>query len=426
MTEEFLHYLWKFRLYDPQHLFTADGESIEVIKPGTHNHHAGPDFENAVIKIGDTKWAGNVEIHIKSSDWYNHSHQHDNSYNNVILHVVYENDKVVKQNEITIPTLELKSKIPALVFEKYSSLIANKNWIACDSQVKQVDDIILKNWLSRLTIQRLEKKANSIKEALSLNNNNWQEVFYRQLVRNFGFQLNALPFELLSKSLPLSYLLKHRYSSLQVEAMLFGQAGMLEKEFVDDYPKQLQKEYRFLKQKFNLQAIDPHLWKFLRLRPVSFPTIRLSQLSHLIQKSEFLFSKIFESKTLKDFQNLFDAKTSDYWESHYVFDKTAAFREKPLGKTSINTILINTVAPFIFVYGEQKQDEIVKEKSLNLLEVIPAETNSIIDNWKTHGIIPANSFDSQALIELKNNFCIYKRCLECSIGTHILKRKAND
>jgi hypothetical protein len=423
MTEDFLHYVWKFRLLRPVQLFTSDGEPIEIIKPGFPNTDAGPDFFNAILKIGQTKWAGNIEIHVRSSDWNAHSHSSDPAYDNVILHVVYENDcKITRKNGETITVLELKEIIPQHIHENYLQFINSKQWISCSGQIKHINETVVSAWLQRLMIDRLEKKSQAILNALQLNNHNWQETFYQQLVRNFGFQLNNLPFELLSKSLPYPFLLKHRDHQLQLEAMLFGQAGMLEKNFNDEYPLHLKKEYEFLKKKFKLKPIESHLWKFLRLRPVSFPTIRIAQLADLISKSDFLFSKILECNKLEEFQKLFNAVAGNYWDNHYNFDKASTkINSKILGKASVNILLINTVVTFLFVYGQLKQDEKFKEKSLNLLEMIPIEQNSIIRNWMAEGLKVQNAFQSQGLLELKNNFCVNRKCLQCNIGNQILK-----
>ena len=421
MTEEFLHYIWKFRLFNNTNLKTHTGEAIEIVKPGDQNHHAGPDFQNAVIKIGETLWAGNVEIHINSSDWNKHKHSSDKVYNNVILHVVLNDDCTISRTSgEVIPAIELKERIDKNTYLKYADLISSKQWISCSRSINQVDSMIITSWLSRLLAERLERKSESIINSLNLNKYNWQETFYQQLARNFGFKLNAGPFEMMAKSLPLAYLGKHRNNLEQIEALIFGQAGMLDGKFTEDYPLYLQKEYSFLKLKYKLQPIDNHLWKFLRLRPASFPTIRLSQFSQLINNSEGLLSKVLECSSLSDYYELFKVSASYYWQTHYTFGKQTAQSIKLLGKSSVDVILINTVAPFLFVYGSHKE-HIYKEKGLNLLESIQGENNSVIKKWKGIGMETGTAFNTQALLELKSSYCDAKKCLSCSIGSSLLK-----
>ncbi|MCE3280730.1 MAG: hypothetical protein K0S44_2921, partial [Bacteroidetes bacterium] len=260
-----------------------------------------------------------------------------------------------------------------------------------------------------------------ILNSLKLNNNNWEETFYQLIARNFGFNTNAEPFELLAKSLPSSYLAKHKNSLLSIEAMLYGQAGMLEQHFEDKYPLSLQNEYVFLRQKFRLQPMDKHLWKFLRLRPINFPSVRIAQFADLIHRSSNLFSKIINAKTVEEFHKLFDVSVSPYWESHYVFDKVTAVKKKNLGEEAVNSILINSVVPFLFVYGKYKGEDEFVSRSIDLLENIRSENNSIIKEWKLRKISSENAYTSQALIQLKNEYCKSKKCLNCNIGNYLLK-----
>ncbi len=422
MTEEFLHYIWKYHLFDNK-IFTSTGENIEVINVGEHNTDAGPDFFNAKIKIGSTLWAGNVEIHINASDWYKHGHQNDKAYNNIILHVVYNNDKVImRNNNEIIPTIELKGKFNEKLFSMYRNFMNSKYWIPCEKMINCVDEFTVNNWLESLLIERLEKKSKLIECKLNISNNNWEQVFYEQLARNFGFKVNAEPFELLAKSLPIIYLAKHKNNILQIEAMLFGQAGLLNKVFKDEYPRKLQKEYNFLKQKFSLKPIESHLWKFLRLRPSNFPTIRISQFAELICKSSHLFSEIIERENVYKIVHLFDLYSSEYWDSHYIFDKLSAKRKKKFGINAANLIMINTVVPFLFVYGKKKDNEKYKERALMFLNQIPGENNSIIKKWKSLGMNVNTAFNTQALIELKNYYCDFKKCLNCRIGNYLLRQ----
>ncbi|MBL7103841.1 MAG: DUF2851 family protein [Bacteroidales bacterium] len=424
MTEEFLHYIWKFRLFD-QNIKLTTGEDCDIIDVGKHNKDSGPDFFNARIKTGDTIWAGNIEIHVKSSDWFVHDHQHDKAYDNIILHVVYIQDKVIKRrNGEVIPAIELKGKYNKTLFDRYSEFMTNRNWIPCEKMIFEVNRFILNNWLDRLMIERLENKAVEIEEQLKFNENNREQTFYEFLARNFGFKVNSVPFELLAKSLPLLYLGKHKNNKFQIEALLFGQAGLLSRSVKDEYFQDLKKEYKFLQKKFSLIPIDPHLWRFMRLRPSNFPTIRLAQFADLICNSSHLFSKILEVEKLNDMLQLFDVSVSEYWEDHYTFGKVSPKRKKKMGRNTINLIVINTIVPFIFIYGRIKNDQRYIDRSLKFLEQIPGETNAIIKKWEELSMSTRTAFNTQALLQLKNAFCNKKKCLECSIGNELLKKVA--
>lgn len=424
MTEEFLHYIWKFRLFKNNDLFTSSGEKTEILNTGEHNTDSGPDFFNAKIKIGDTLWAGNVEVHINASDWIKHRHDNDKAYDNIILHVVLNADKIIyRKNRTILPTLELNNKFDADIYEKYVWFKSGKGWIACEKQIKKTDRFIINSWLDRLLLERLERKANLITQSLKLNNNNWEETFYQNLAKNFGFKINSEPFELLAKSLPAAYLAKHKNNVVQLEAMLFGQAGMLNEQCADDYFIGLQKEYQFLKQKFNLKPIDAHLWKFLRLRPSNFPTVRISQFADLVGKSSHLFSKIIETTDIGKLKEYLDVKTTAYWETHYTFGKSSIKRKKKLGNAAIDIIIINTIAPFLFVYGKQKQEEKFVERSVAFLEKVKGERNSIIEKWESLGMSVDSAYSTQALLQLKNEYCHFKKCLNCGIGNYLIKNQ---
>lgn len=422
MTEEFLHYIWKFKLFNHQDLQTTSGETIEILKSGTHNFDSGPDFFNAQLKLGNTLWAGNVEIHIAASDWEKHAHQHDKAYDNIVLHVVFNADKLITRTsgEI-ITTLELKNRIPEKLYQNYLAFNGSKDWIPCEKQIADAPSFVINSALDKLLLERLERKAISISNSLKLNNNNWEETFYQHLARNFGFKVNAEPFELLAKSLPSLFLGKHKSSLLQIEALLFGQAGLLEQHFNDSYLQALQNEYVFLKHKLKLQAIDAHLWKFLRLRPVNFPTIRIAQFANLVFNSSHFFSKVIEINKYSDLKKLMDVDVSEYWQTHYVFDKASKSKTKHLGDEAINNIVINTVVPFLFVYGKQKNDEKYCERALQFLEQTPGENNSIINKWEGLKIPVKTAYSTQALLQLKNEYCNFKKCLNCSVGNYLLK-----
>ena len=422
MKEDFLHYLWRTRKFDQNALKTTSGDSISIQAIGEHNLDAGPDFSNARIRIGDILWAGNIEIHIKASEWYRHKHQSDQAYDNVVLHVVLDEDQpVFRKNGERIPCLEIKKRIPVKISKIYQKLQSNEQWVPCQHQFSQVPEITKNLWLDRLLVERLENKTIDIVRSLELNKNDWEETFYQFLARGFGVKVNMEPFEQLAKSIPLKVLSKHKSSLFQLEALLFGQAGMLEKTFVDDYPKRLQKEYAFLKNKYQLHPIFSESWKFMRMRPANFPSIRIAQFAILAYQSAHLFSKILAAKNIRELENMFEVKTSSYWQAHYVFDKPSIKRKKSLGKNSIHLLIINTIIPFLFLYGKTKRNEMLKEKALMLLEELPAEQNAVISQWKNLGASPQSAYQTQALLQLKKHYCDKKNCLNCSIGYAILK-----
>lgn len=422
MSEDFLHHIWKFKLFDQFGLITTENESVEILKAGDHNFDSGPDFFNAKIKIGDTLWAGNVEVHINASDWNKHQHQRDKAYDNIVLHVVYNSDRpLFRSSGSLIPTIEIKSRIKQRHYHNYLNFKSSHDWIPCEKQIQLVPPVIIQSTIDKLLLERLERKSSAILESLKLNNNNWEETFYQSLARSFGFKTNAEPFELLAKSLPLIILAKHKSSLLQMEAMLFGQAGMLEEHFEDSYVRSLQNEYAFLKQKFHLQTIDKTLWKFLRMRPVNFPSVRIAQFAGLIFNSANLFSKILEISNVTDLKKFFEINVSEYWQTHYTFNKVSTQKSKHLGEDAINILVINTIIPFLFVYGKQKSEEAFVDKALKLLEDLPAEANSIIAKWFFLNIPIKSAYDSQALLQLKNECCNFKKCLNCQIGNYLLK-----
>jgi hypothetical protein len=424
MTEDFLHFIWKYRLYEKD-IESIAGENLSVLNPGTHNYDSGPDFTNAQVRIDDTLWAGNVEIHVKSSDWFLHKHHTDEAYGNIILHVVYDNDReIADRNGCQVPTLEMKGKFNEKIYQKYFYYLNNKNWIPCEKDIHLVSFGKLKIWLDRLLVERMERKSGALTTLLEKNKNDFEETFYQMLAGNFGFKINEQPFRMLAAMLPLHILGKHANNPFQIEAMLFGCAGLLEKPFTDDYPNKLKKEFLFLKQKYGLTSMQGHLWKFMRLRPSNFPTIRISQFAALLAKSQRLFSKITDAEEPTTLASFFDVSASEYWEDHYVFDKSSVKRSKLMGKNAVNNLLLNTVVQLLFLYGILKGDESYREKAIALLMAIEPENNHIINGWGKIGVKAENAFESQALIELKNNYCKQKKCLQCSIGLNLLKLNA--
>ena len=422
VPEEFLHFVWENRLFFPDNLETIEGEPLEILNAGRRNTNAGPDFFNAKIRIGETTWAGNIEIHRKASDWEKHNHTDDKSYDNVILHVVEKADqKITRENGSEIATLEMAW--PEQYTRNYQKLLDARTWIACQEHFHRIDPVILQLGFNRLMIERLENKTDEITQRLEQNQQNWNETFYQMLARMFGFKVNAVPFELLAKAIPMNILAKHKNNLFQLEALLFGASGLLNEElFGDDYFMELQKEFGFLYKKYNLKPVQSHLWKFMRLRPGNFPTIRISQLAALIHRSQGLFSKILETENAEDLKTLFRVKASEYWNSHYRFNKTSPRRQtKDLGENSIDTIIINVIVPFLFVYGEKQNQHHLKNRALEFLEELPPENNSIIEKWKNLGVSARSAFETQALLQLKNIHCSKKKCLNCPIGNKLVK-----
>jgi hypothetical protein len=420
MKEEFLQFIWKYGLFTKSGLKTVDGRSIEIISSGQPNSDSGPDFFNAKIRIGETTWAGNIEIHQKSSHWFQHKHDINAAYDNVILHVVELHDKPVQVKNHELPTFEIT--YPDEILENYEQFLKSERWIACEERLSEVDPFILRFWFSSLMIERLQSKTGDILNILEQNKNNWNETFYQLLARNFGMKTNALPFELLAKSLPLQLLSKHKNDLFQIEALLFGQSGLLNETLLgDDYYLSLRKEYSYLYKKYSLSGIEAHLWKFMRLRPINFPTVRIAQLAMLIHHSSALFSQILETENPEDLRKLFDVKASGYWDTHYRFNKTSEEnRPKVLGETAFNNLVINTIVPLLFVYGDQHLDQAMKDRALFLLEKLAPEENQIIRKWNNSGIESRSAFETQALLQLKNNYCDHKKCLYCQLGAKII------
>jgi len=422
MTEAFIHYIWKYKNFNQSNLTTTSGEPLEIIHTGEHNSDAGPDFFNARIRIGDTLWAGNIEMHVRASDWNRHEHQHDSAYNNIILHVVHEADQWIRDKSgKAFPTVELNGRVAPEVYKKYLDFGTSNDWVPCGIQAGKASRVALEVWLERLCVERLERKAEGILATLQNNHNNWEETFYQHLARNFGFRVNAIPFGLLAQSIPLNLLARYKDSLLLLEALFFGQAGLLEDFFFESYPQRLQSEYQFLAHKHSLTGIDGHLWKFLRMRPLNFPTIRIAQFACLIHKSDHLFSAVLEAKELAQLKTLFATGVSAYWHTHYQFGSFSAPGRKMKGAETIENIIINTVVPFLFVYGKQKGEAHLEERAFQFLEEVKPEKNSVASKWKRIGLRANNGARSQALLELKNRYCAERKCLDCGIGRDLLK-----
>jgi len=420
--ETLLHYVWEHKLYASGSFTTTDGSSFEIIDLGVRNIHAGPDFFNAKIKVNNKIWVGNIEIHTRSSDWYKHCHEKDKTYNSVILHVVeyVDNTEIRDESGRLIPQWEMK--ILPSIKENYDFLLNSNSSIPCLGRISEINEIYLTDWKSALLTERLERKANTILQLLDVYKEDWNEAFYICLARNFGFGINNDAFERLAKSLPLKYILKHQDSGKQVEALFLGQAGLLEKDNIEDeYYLFLQKEYRFFQKKYNLQMLEPQIFKSLRIRPDNFPHIKTVQLAGFIRKGQSLFSKILKTEDIKDFHALFASEIEEYWTTHYHFEKTSTAKPKHLGYSAINILLINTIIPLFFAYSIKKSQEIYREKALQLILSIKAESNHIITSFTRAGIKVDNAGDSQALIQLKREYCEKKKCIYCRIGYKLLQ-----
>jgi hypothetical protein len=418
MNERLLQYIWQYQYYNSSVLTTIEGEPILVFDPGTHNTNQGADFLNARIRIGEFTWSGSVELHLKTTDWNRHQHEHDPLYNNVVLHVVWENDAIVND----LPVLELKNRISGLLLERYEFLLNAIGFIPCGQKIKQVGDIAWQIWKDKLVSERMLRKADQTGIFLKQNNYHWAETFWWLLARSFGSQVNADFFESVARSIPLALLARHKNQLHQLEALLLGQAGLLDICFEEDYPVMLQREYAFLRHKYALVPVHGQAL-FLRMRPVNFPTVRLAQLAMLIHQTTHLFSKVKEAGELKEIFQWLDITASDYWHYHYRPGEASAFKPKKIGAGMIRSIIINTIIPVLFTYGHFHGEEMLKEKVLRWLINLLPESNTIIDGFTALGIETMNAFDSQAILELKNQYCNPRRCLDCAVGNVILQRR---
>ena len=426
--EFLLHYVWQHRLFGTAPLLTDQGESVEVIDTGLHNMSAsGPDFFNAKIKIGGVLWAGNVEIHEKSSDWYAHKHERDYAYNNVILHVASELDAEVRTEDgKVLPQLCLG--IPEKLLASYRELINEQTYPPCYRIIPDIPQLTVHAWMNRLTVERLEEKTARIRHYLDVTGGDRERAFFITLARNFGFGTNAEIFERWAATILPGEVGKHRDNEFQVEAFFMGQAGLLSPDCVkpvqqDDYFRQLCNEYTFLRHKFQLQPIDGKPWKFGRLRPQNSPLIRLAQLTRLYSSRQADFSHILEITDLKMLRRLFQVGVTPYWKTHYHFGEVSKPSDKILRQSSLDLILINSVAPLLFAYGRHIQNEDLCERATDFLEALPAESNYITRCWQRAGISVSTAADSQALIHLRKNYCDTKNCLRCRFGAEYLKNR---
>jgi hypothetical protein len=422
MKEDFLHYVWQHKKFNFTDLKTCQGEAITIVNSGLYLNQEGPDFFNAQVIIGEQKWAGTVEIHLKSSDWYAHQHQNDDNYNNVILHVVWENDTpIFRSDNSEIPVLELKNYVNSQELQDYKNLTSLKSWIYCENQIAKVDDFVFSNWQERMFFERIERKSIPINNLLQNTENDWEAVLFCMLAKNFGLNTNGEIFFKVAQSIPFSVIRKEALEVKYLEALLFGQANMINSKFEDNYVNDLVSWYDYISLKYKLQKLIIEPVQFFKHRPDNFPTIRLAQLAMVYHTHKNLFSKLIEVNSIDEIYDLFNLGVSNYWETHYNFDKPSTKKSKNLSKSFIDLIIINTIIPLKFAYSLSLGKEIA-EDILSIVTQIAPEKNIIIDKYKSFGVTSKNAFQTQAMLQLKNEYCNNKKCLQCAIGLELLKK----
>ena len=420
--EQLLHYVWKHKIFPLKELKTTTGQQVEVIDTGLANTDAGPDFFNAKLKLDGVLWIGNIEIHERSSDWFKHGHHADAGYNSVILHIASEIDmEISRSNGERIPQIQLIC--PEAVRTNYKELLETDSYPPCYRIIPSLPPFTAHSWMTALQMERFEQKATLLNERLKRCQGNWEDAFFITLARNFGFGLNGDAFETWAHRLPFRAVDKHRNDLFQIEAIFFGQAGILEDSDGDGYYLRLKKEYTYLQHKFGLIPMDASLWRFLRLRPANFPHIRIAQLACLYHRAYGLLSRIMETETLQGVRDILKGGTSEYWLTHYTFGGSSPSRPKALSNTSLDLLIINTVVTFLYAYGLHKGNRVLCARAGSFLEELKAENNYITRMWEQYGMKASNAADSQALIQLKKEYCDKKKCLYCRIGYEYLKRK---
>ena len=420
--EQLLHYVWKHKIFPLKELKTTTGQQVEVIDTGLANTDAGPDFFNAKLKLDGVLWIGNIEIHERSSDWFKHGHHADAGYNSVILHIASEIDmEISRSNGERIPQIQLIC--PEAVRTNYKELLETASYPPCYRIIPSLSPFTAHSWMTALQMERFEQKATLLNERLKRCQGNWEDAFFITLARNFGFGLNGDAFETWAHQLPFRAVDKHRNDLFQIEAIFFGQAGILEDSDGDGYYLRLKKEYTYLQHKFGLIPMDASLWRFLRLRPANFPHIRIAQLACLYHRAYGLLSRIMETETLQGVRDILKGGTSEYWLTHYTFGGSSPSRPKTLSNTSLDLLIINTVVTFLYAYGLHKGNPVLCARAGSFLEELKAENNYITRMWEQCGMKTSNAADSQALIQLKKEYCDKKKCLYCRIGYEYLKRK---
>jgi hypothetical protein len=427
MQEEFLYFVWKNGLYDKKNLITTDGQTIQISHPGYLNTDSGPDFFNSRVQINETIWAGNIEIHIKASDWFIHNHQTDHAYDNVVLHVCWEcNGEAMNSVNQKIPCLELGNRVSKLLYENYLDLVQNGFKIPCQALIDKASSLDWINNLERMAVERLNEKCSLIMDEAASVTFDWDEILYRHIGACLGLNVNKLPMQLLVRSVPYKTLQWHKENRMQLEAILFGQAGLLQGVFRDEYPNTLQSEYNFLKGKYKMKPLNTSIWKFMRLRPAAFPTIRISELAGLLQMPRGIFSHVVDVGKMEDLLSWLSAEVSEYWQNHFRFDSETETTNGHIGKATQEIILINAVIPVLFSYGKYRGNNDLCEKAVDWLEKMDAESNRIVKLWESLEIKAENAFQSQALLQLYNKYCNFKRCLQCGIGQKLLMKHCSE
>lgn len=419
MTERLLQYIWQFQYYNKNELTTAAGEDLVIIHPGNYNTHQGPDFTDGRIKVGGNMWVGNIELHVNASDWHRHQHSDDKNYNNVILHVVWNNDEILSRR--CIPTFILCERVAKVLLKQYDNWMKGEYFIPCASTGAKADDLVWVSWKERLIIERLERKSEYVFTLLIKNNFHWEEILWWMMARNFGLYVNADAFGEMAESIPYNLISKHRFQIHHLEALMFGQAGLLDNEFEEKYPLMLKKEYLFLQRKYCLKKINVAV-HFLRMRPACFPTVRLAQLAMLMHLTENLFSAIVNAGSVRDIKRLLNITANDYWHYHFIFGQQAGYRPKVLGAAMTNSILVNTVAIILFAYGRYHNEPAYQHKAVEWIAQLPSEHNAMIRKFKSIGIDAISASDSQSLKELKTQYCDKRRCLDCAIANTLLQK----
>ncbi len=424
MKEALLHYIWKTKSFPFLALKTTEGDSITIQHFGYHNSNSGPDFLEGGIQISNTQWRGHIEIHVLSSDWNRHEHGLDEAYDNVILHVVWEEDEIIyRKDGSRIPCLELRNLISPLLLQRYERFSKRTDQILCGKELLHRDQSLFFLQLNRMAIERLEEKSLPLSLELEHTHQDWSQLLFWAIAKSFGLKVNASAMESFARRIPINLVLKHVDQLFQLEALFYGQAGMLSANWRDVYAQSLYKEYQFLQNKYDLQALSGKEWKLMRMRPSAFPTIRLSQLAAIYYKNPDLHAKILYAPNVHALKELFVVSASSYWDSHYLFDRNSKqSRLKVIGESTIRSIIINGVIPFMFSYARYRMDDSLLDKALELLESMKSEQNKIIKEWKRYNIIPKNAFESQALIQLKKHYCDQKRCLSCSYGSQLISK----
>ena len=422
IKEDLLHYVWKTRQFDLSDLQLVDGRKLEILNFGHQNEDAGPDFSEATIIIDGIKWIGNVEMHTISSMWKRHNHHLDSAYDNVILHVVYEDDcPVIRKDGSIIPTLTLRDRINDSIHNNYSRLISSEGWVPCESMIHQVDSSRVSLWLNQTGISRLERKTGEINALLNQYNNDWEQICFILLCKYMGAKVNTLPMELMARQCDVKILSKNRDHLSGIEAILFGLSGMLQSPYKGEYPQKLITEFKFFQKKYNLNPINPVAWKFSRMRPSNFPTIRIAQIADMMTRSPFIFRRFIEAESIKEVVSLLNARASNYWDNHYRFDVESNIKKKQLSKSWIEMLIINVVAPLLFIYGKSTFNLDLCDKAISFMEDLPAEKNAIINKWQSLGVEVKNALQSQGSLQLKQEYCSSHQCLSCSIGNQLIK-----